>query len=327
MAVIRGNNLSFDEQARSYEDVTFNFVDYALSSINETSEFVNFVVASSVNCHDAYVSKDKIFMRSVDLVLTERCSLKCKDCSNLMQYYERPVNYELEQMQQSISNLLSLVDGIQEIRIIGGEPLVNKNFHLVVNRLIDEANVHRIVIYTNGTIAPPDEKLVVMKSDKVMVLITDYGDLSRNKEKLMEGLARHGIAYHRDDAKGWTDCSSIEKHSRTQQAQEEIFQECCAKGLITISNGTMYRCPFSANASQLNAVPYEPSDWVNLENIHDTDPVEAKSSIRSFLNDKTYLKVCDYCSGRPLYAREIPAGVQTHKPIAYEVISQVVTVG
>ena len=135
----------------------------------------------------------------------------------------------------------------------------------------------------------------------------------------MEGLGRFNIAYHRDDAKGWTDCSSIEKHSRTEKEQEQIFTECCAKGLITISNGKLYRCPFSANASQLQAVPFEPSDFVDLENLHSLDRSQAKSLMRSFLMEKKSLKVCDFCSGRPLYAREIRAGVQTRKPLGYEV--------
>ena len=30
-------------------------------------------------------------VKSLDVVLTERCSLKCVDCSNLMQYYEKPI--------------------------------------------------------------------------------------------------------------------------------------------------------------------------------------------------------------------------------------------
>ena len=32
----------------------------------------------------------------MDVVITERCSLKCKDCANLMQYYEKPQNSDLE---------------------------------------------------------------------------------------------------------------------------------------------------------------------------------------------------------------------------------------
>ena len=33
---------------------------------------------------------------SIDLMLTEKCSLKCKDCSNLMQFYAKPVDEDFE---------------------------------------------------------------------------------------------------------------------------------------------------------------------------------------------------------------------------------------
>ena len=34
-------------------------------------------------------------IKSLDLVVTERCTLKCQDCSNLMQYYKSPVNADI----------------------------------------------------------------------------------------------------------------------------------------------------------------------------------------------------------------------------------------
>ncbi len=296
--------------------------DFDKTVLGETEEFSDYVIGACVNCHDAFLSGDRIFMRSVDLVVTERCSLKCKDCSNMMQYYRKPVNYELGQMQQSVDNLLKLVDGIQEFRVIGGEPFMNKNFHIVVQRLINEAAIERIVIYTNGTIAPSDEKLEMMKSSKVMVLITDYGDLSGNKQKLMDRLQAHGIAYHIDTAKGWTDCSAIQPHNRTDDEQAQIFTDCCAKSLITISNGHLYRCPYSANASQLKAVPDEASDYLDIEHLHELDESEARAVMRSFLTEKKFLKVCDFCNGRPLNAPEIIPGIQTRKPLEYEILAK-----
>ena len=34
-----------------------------------------------------YVSNEILQLKSIDVQITEKCSLKCKDCSNLMQYY------------------------------------------------------------------------------------------------------------------------------------------------------------------------------------------------------------------------------------------------
>ncbi len=65
-------------------------------------------------------------VKSLDVVLTERCSLKCVDCSNLMQYYEKPIGAEVEVLVQTLRNFLETVDHVSELRLIGGEPLVSK---------------------------------------------------------------------------------------------------------------------------------------------------------------------------------------------------------
>ena len=108
--------------------------------------FVEFAISSTVECHDGYLDPDKVFMRSVDIVVTEKCTMKCVDCSNLMQFFEKPVNYEIDEMNQAIELLCSFSDQIYEFRVIGGEPFVNKKVHHVIEKLIAEPKVKRIVI-------------------------------------------------------------------------------------------------------------------------------------------------------------------------------------
>ena len=38
----------------------------------------------------------------LDIVLTECCTLRCRDCSNLMQYYEKPENLDPEEVISSL---------------------------------------------------------------------------------------------------------------------------------------------------------------------------------------------------------------------------------
>ena len=46
---------------------------------------------------------------------------------------------EIQEMNQAIDSLCSLSDEIFEFRVIGGEPFVNKEVHLVVEKLIAES--------------------------------------------------------------------------------------------------------------------------------------------------------------------------------------------
>ena len=94
-----------------------------------TKDFVEFAITNMVNSQNKYLDPNLLFIRSVDLILTEKCTLKCKDCANLMQYYEKPVNIERNELFDDLDDLVAVADEVNEVRIIGGEPLVNKSFH------------------------------------------------------------------------------------------------------------------------------------------------------------------------------------------------------
>ena len=64
-------------------------------------------------------------VRSVDVVITTKCSMNCESCTNLMQYYVNAKNTD-EAVLGSVKNLSENVDHISEYRVIGGEPLMNK---------------------------------------------------------------------------------------------------------------------------------------------------------------------------------------------------------
>ena len=146
--------------------------------------------------HEMYLNdENKIYMRSIDLMITTRCSLKCESCSNLMQYYVDPKNTDYENILQSLNILSQNVDEIAEFRIIGGEPLMNRAWSQIVEGISDRYPGREIFIYTNGTIAPRDDKLVNLKGKKVNFIITEYGKLSRNLSKLHEQLDKFKLNF------------------------------------------------------------------------------------------------------------------------------------
>jgi len=293
--------------------------DFNLSKykFNVPMEFVEYAVATAILCHDNYLTPNKLFLRSVDIIITERCSLKCKNCSNLMQYYKNPVDCDIKELSQTIDRFCFIVDEVNEFRVIGGEPFMNKEFDIIIKRLIDEPKVKKIVIYTNGTLVPREDKIECLKNDKILLIITDYGELSRNLKPLIEILQQNKIDFYAEKARGWTDCSKIMRHERDIEQQKEIFRNCCAKNTITLSEGRLYRCPFSANADRLRAVPDSKNDYIDI--FDKTISInEMKKKIREFLLEKDFLDVCDYCNGRSFGDSEIQPAIQVEKPIEYK---------
>jgi organic radical activating enzyme len=293
----------------------FDLSQVHIATTTYSVEYLEYLVCACLLSHDNYINPEKLFLRNVDIIITERCSLKCKDCSNLMQYYQKPQNCNMEEVLRSIEVLCSYMDEVFEFRVIGGEPFMNKDFHVVVNKLINESKIQKIAIYTNGTILPSEAQMSCLQNNKVLLCITDYGDLSGKLNELTQILLKKGIVFYVFEAGRWTSCSKINRHERTIKQNEDLFRKCCAKNLATLSDGKLYRCPFAANASRLKATPDYRGDYIDILEmpLNKIDPIEMKKRIRSFLIEKMKLETCDYCNGRPYGAPEIAPAVQIKK--------------
>ena len=69
-----------------------------------------------------------IKIKTLDVVTSEACSLKCQDCAHLMQYYTKPINCDTDLIFASLDLFMQNIDDLHEARVIGGEPFMNKNW-------------------------------------------------------------------------------------------------------------------------------------------------------------------------------------------------------
>jgi len=269
---------------------------------------------------DEYISNGSLNLKSVDIQITERCSLKCKDCSNLMQYYTQPDNTELDVMFKSIERFLACVTNVDEFRIIGGDPFMNKEIYKYVNFIAKFDQVTKIVIYTNARIIPKGETLKCLKNKKVVLDISDYGLLDSKKKKVEEVIKicdNNNIKWHRKVVTVWQDCGRILPYQkRSEEEKRFVFDNCCNSDLLSLLHGKLYRCPFSANGTVLKAIPHDKNEIVDLYD--ETIPLdELKVKIKELTYDKKYLTACSYCNGRDYKTPTINAGVQATKVLTY----------
>lgn len=292
------------------EGIEFQAINGSNQGSRYAPEHVKYLIRTALHHHENYMHPERLTVQSVDLMITEKCSMKCRDCSNLMQYYEHPENAEMGQMLGMIDGLCDKMDEIYEFRVIGGEPFMHKELHTVVAHVCAKPNVRKVSIFTNATIVPREHQWAALQHEKVYFFITDYDAMSRNIRPLVAELTARGIAYVSEKANGWTDCSSLIKHNRTVAENEAIFTSCCAKNLATLADGRLYRCPFAANAFKLEAVPEYKEDYLDVV-------LANREQIKSFLRDKTYIKTCDHCNGRSYGDAVITPAIQTKVPLKY----------
>lgn len=285
-------------------------------------------VAYIKNEIEGWHTDDSIVLPSIDIQITERCSLHCHDCANLMQYYKEPQHENRDTAIAALKKLLGAVDHINDIIVLGGEPFINREFTEYLNEIKTLQGYSYITILTNGTIIPNEEAMQAMKDPRVLVIISEYESPKQRCAELSEALRGKGIRHLILPVTQWQDCARIEQYARTPQENRQIYDACCMTATAAIKAGRFYCCPFAANAAALRAIPARHDQSIAL-----LDEGVTREALRSAIRDalrRKPLDVCDYCAGRPWEQEEggipafsaIPAAIQTQESRPYEIYEE-----
>lgn len=263
-------------------------------------------------------SEEKLVFNRIQYVVTERCSLKCKDCSHLMPYYQKPKDIDLNKYKSAFELLLANVDYIAELRILGGEPFMNSDMGQVIHWYHDSNKIQSISVYTNGTIIPNEAILKALQQDKVKVHISNYKINEDKIGKLIKVFDEYGIRYFLRDYDAWQDAGGIEFRDYSLEQKKAIFSVCFERNGYTFLKGLLHRCPRVAHAMNLCAIPDIKEDYVDL--LHwSGSKVELKQQLKK-LQDHSWLEGCNYCGGPDNHTQSIPAARQISTPIAYKMM-------
>lgn len=72
-------------------------------------------------------AEGKLTFNRIRYVVSECCSLKCRNCTYLMQYYQHPQDIDLVVYKASFDLLVKHVHSVAELRILGGEPFMKRD--------------------------------------------------------------------------------------------------------------------------------------------------------------------------------------------------------
>jgi len=262
-------------------------------------------------------SKNNCMINALEIVVTQKCTLKCRDCSNLMQYYSKPKHCNMDVMIKSLDCIMGNIDKVMEFRLSGGEPFLNKELPFIINTLSLYKNYDFISIFTNGTLFPDHLLWDSLTNHNVILHITDYGNgLSKKSAEVAAYCAKHGIPFSVVSCETWRDYNGFEFHNRSKEELADTFKTCCVSDVFTLLNGKLYRCPFSANADALHAIPKFKDDFLKVSHMRDR-----KKSVREiffdFINHKDYINACNYCFPRGVDRPAIQAAMQVNDHLQY----------
>lgn len=236
-----------------------------------------------------------IKISTVDLQITEKCTLKCKDCSLFIPYYQKPTHLPLDVIQKSIAALSEFADTIQSVSVMGGEPFLHDDLVAICQTVSEKANILKINLVTNGTVVPSREMLTALKPHLTTVCISDYGALSSKINDLKALLEQLGIAYvvFSEDLT-WYKNTSISDHHRSLQTLKEIYSSCFWNSKILLHRGELHLCQISAIGRIFDLFDNR-GDFIDLLSWEGAETlVEKRTALRNFLN-QDHTRACNYC--------------------------------
>jgi len=244
-------------------------------------------------CKVLFKRFDYLYLYHVELPVTQRCNLRCKNCVFMMPYFKHPIDFELSDSLKYMKKLLECVDSIQIFRVLGGEPFLYKDLKPIIVDALSSNKIKTVEIVTNGTIIPPDDLLEALKSPKLKIQISDYGKLSRNRDQIKKLCDREGIncVIRGSDEKNWFDAGDLHFRGRNNKELSKQFKRC-GEICRNLHDGKLYFCPRAAFGTKLG-IPDVESDYVDFRK--DTSKKELREKIYQ-LNQRKFILACNYCN-------------------------------
>lgn len=187
----------------------------------------------------------------IPIVLTPRCSLRCKECNNLMWKFDSHEDLSTGKIISSLKKIINAFDFIPCMELIGGEPFVAQNLREILDFLISEEKVLRIEITTNATVLPKQEWIECLQNEKVIVRISDYS-MVVNQGRFIACMEENHIHYEKLSFESWIATGGIEKRNRESSELIKQYYNCDAGYLCkTLWEDKIYPCARAASLAKL----------------------------------------------------------------------------
>ena len=241
--------------------------------------------------------KGKIHRRSVEYNLTEHCNLRCRGCGHASPLL--PEKFASLASFRADLEALAEVFHSDELRVVGGEPLLHPQLldFLREARRINIAD--RIVLYTNGVLLHKAPVELWQSVDEIYLSIYP-GVHRRLDESECARLCRENGVKLTIYRPGHFEQMTINNRIEDVELVQAIYDNCKQRAETschTAYEGRFYKCPVAAFTKARLArggisFQEQASDWVDL---HDEANLEGK--LEAYLASTSPLTACSFCLG------------------------------
>lgn len=254
---------------------------------------------------------EKLFINTLDVYLTQKCSLGCKYCYIYTNSYpqEKKVHFDTRQILRDIDKICDAASYIKRMVPFGGEPFLHPDVGIIVEKMAGKKNVGVIDLISNGIYSQSDEVLKRLKYDNVKINISNYNNtlperLVHIREENIEHLQKLGLnVIVHNDTPQWRKPGPFTKNdfSRDQLMQKKAScGNFCNIGTVEkdtvetliIKNGRLFACQHCDTVYNLGIVE-NAEDSVDL-----SKPITSEGlakEIKDLIHKDCY-QACQFCN-------------------------------
>lgn len=249
---------------------------------------------------------DRFDVPFISVFLTQRCTLKCRKCSDLIPYYQCPQNFPVEEVESNIRKYLSAVDSVHYLLLAGGETFLYPELARIITFCLAQEKIKNIGIVSNGTVLPTDEMCRLLKNPKISVRVSAYPCVEKQRGRMLQKLRQNYVMIEDLQGQKWYDVGDFQKRNRNKRQLQQVFQHCEMNQCFEIDRDKVLYCA-RQRGCEVGVTPAPlKGEYVLLKTGNHMRL--RKELLRMYA--QTSLSTCDYCDGITEQSREIIPGEQ-----------------
>lgn len=145
--------------------------------------------------HHICTFRDYHCLPYIEYHVADHCNLNCRGCVHFSPMVNGEIFAEYEQVKSDLYQLKKIVPYVEEIHVLGGEPLLNKELYRYLELTREVYPYARLWVVTNGLLLKAmDEKLISsMRENNVGISVSLYAPMYKTIESVIEFVQAQGI--------------------------------------------------------------------------------------------------------------------------------------
>ena len=203
-----------------------------------------------------YFFLKKIEIPFVEDILTTKCTLACKHCSNLIPSFRNIdiPDISVEDYLQSVQALTEKVDYIYRFKIHGGEPMTCGSLVEIIEACCANEKIGEVRMSTNCTVLPDERTIKAFQNKKFVLFISNYACVKNNVERYLELCKKNNIRFRYEENQKWVTYGQVVKHHKTKRQLMHERNACSMANCVAMRDNKIYLCSRIANAVKLGLI-------------------------------------------------------------------------